>query len=839
MGPTAPISKPTPKLADDGRDLAILGCVWLAATFVDGLWLWLDQAPPAWDQGEHLTRALNHWELFQTPAFTEESWWQALWQLSPTYRAPFVYLMTVPLFQVLGRGFDQAVLVNSVFNGLLLLLTYSLGRRVFDRQTGLWAAAVCALVPVLLLLRVDYLLDYGLIVCVLAGFLCLTAWRTAGAAGRWGWALGFGVSFGLTLLTKPTGILFLLLPMGWIAVESLLKRRWHLWLQWGLAAVVAVAIFWPWFQTNWITILSTSGKSNAGWIAAELDLESRWSVWTYYLRMLPRMITPALLWAGVGSWILGLVAWKTGLIKPAVNWDRPHPNQKKQWLWLLSYVVGTYVLLSLLQNKDPRHIVPYVPIVVILLVRGLTAWSGRGWAWLKLGLVSVIAVFAAGTLFPIGSLPQAQLAKYPYQGPVWPHSQLIETVLTTEPYLRSTIGVLPNIAELNPMNVDFYGALRDLRVFGREVGFSPEYAPLDARSLTWVLTKAGDQGPQNSGNEAKVDLQAQVEQSSDYQAVRTWPLPDNTEMTLYHREPAPVEVTPLAQPQNRVSLTGVTAPATATVNSTVPVSYTLQGPWDELAEGLLILTWQAESASPGSQPAIQWIHDHGIGLGNLDTGPESPANAGFTVVERLGMVVPADIQPGRYRLVAEYVNRQTGASYPLPIADAAIAITSGESTVSGPEPDLVSQLYGLSQGLAEGSLDPIFNTVGRINQYDPLQDYLKQAEQAMGYRLETAPARLEWLYTRVMAQVLQQKAESAIATLTQITTLAPTNPYHWLYLGFVHLYRWQPHAADRALNQAATLAPDLPELKVLQAVAALQRLNLLRAWQLVQASGLL
>ncbi|MBD0334134.1 MAG: glycosyltransferase family 39 protein [Cyanobacteria bacterium Co-bin13] len=837
------MSKSTPKLADDGRDLAILGGVWLLATLGDGLWLWLDQAPPAWDQGEHLTRALNHWGLFQAPALTEESWWQSLWRLSPTYRAPFVYLMTVPLLEGLGRGFDQAVLVNSVFNALLLLLTYSLGRRVFDRQTGLWAAIVSTFVPVLLLLRVDYLLDYGLIVCVLAGFFCLTAWRSASPIGRWGWALGFGVSFGLTLLTKPTGILFLLLPMAWIAVETLLKRRWYLWLQWGLAALVALAIFWPWFQTNWITILSTSGKSNATWIAAELDLESPWSVWTYYLRMLPRMITPALLWAGLGGWILGLGLWKAGLLKSTVSADSTFSRRKYQWLWLLSYVVGTYGLLSLLQNKDPRHIVPYVPMVVILLVRGLTAWTVRGWSWLKFALVGVMAIFAVSTLFPVSylplsQLPQTQLAKHPYRGSVWPHSQLIETVLTTAPYLRSTVGVLPNVAELNPMNVDFYGALRDFRVFGREVGFSPDYAPLDARSLTWVVTKSGEQGPQNSGNEAKADLQTRVEQSPDYQAVRTWPLPDNTEMTLYHRQPAPVEVIPLTQSQNRVSLTGVEAPATATANSTVPVSYTLQGPWEALADGLLILTWQAEVASE-AQPAAQWIHDHGIGLGNLDAGLQSPSNAGFTVTERLGMVVPANVQPGRYRLIAEYFNRQTGEAYPLPTANAAIAITPGESTLAGPEPDLVSQLYGLSQGLAEGSLDPIFNTVGRINQYDPLQDYLKQAEQAMGYRLEQAPAQLEWLYTRVMAQVLQQKAESAIATLDQITALAPSNPYHWLYLGFVHLYRWHPHAAERALDQAARLAPDLPELKALQAVAALQRLNLPRAWRLIQTSGLL
>lgn len=920
--PPLPASPP-PAIAPPARpwrDGQILAVIWLVAIAIDGLWLWQDQAPPAWDQGEHLTRALNYWRLLQAPEWASSDWWTSLWRLSPSYRAPFVYLTTVPLFQLLGRGFDQAVLVNSLFTGGILLLVYGLGRQVFDRSTGLWAAAVCALVPSLFLLRIDYLLDTGLILGVLAGLTCLTGWRAAGTVGRWGWAIAFGACFGLILLTKPTGILFLFVPLLWIALESLRRPRWHHGLQWVVAAGVALLIAGPWIQTNWLTILTTSNKSNSTWLAAELNPDSPWSVWTYYGRMLPRMVTPLLLWASLGSWGLGLLAQWAGWLKiptrtsspsasspdhpsppalapspvpnptpepapdlainpipnPVPNPNpipplppEPPPHRSAIWpgqgWWLLTYVLGTYAILSLLHNKDPRHIVPYIPVVVLLLVRGLTLWPGRLGRFLRFGMVSALAVLMLGSLFPLpaalsrGMVSLSGLAKYPYQGQPWPHPAVIETVLTTEPYLRSTVGVVPNTAEMNPMNVDFYGALRDFRVFGREVGFNAAFAPLDARSLTWVLAKTGAQGPQNSGNEAKTDLQTRVAQSPDYRVRQTWDLPDATQLVLYHREPAVIQVAQIQgegrdRPPETVTLTGVTTPPSATPGSIVPITYTLQGPWSALADGCLIVSWmrdpQTSAPNPAPNPTSNstpnpdpnflpsWIHDHGIGLGHLYAGLEPPVgDLGFEVVERLGMGIPAAIAPGTYRLQAEYLNRQTGQALPLSLTTA-LTVVPGDP-VPGPEPDLVGQLHTLSQGLSQGILDPIFNTVGRINQYDPIQDYLLQAEQAMTHRLQRQPDNLEWLYTRLLAQVLQQRAGDAIATLNHITQIAPDNPYHWLYLGFVHLYSWQPGAANRALDRAAALAPHMPELKVLQAIAALQRLNLVRTWQKLQESGLL
>lgn len=814
------------------QDGLILLGLWLGVAIADGLWLLNDQAPPAWDQGEHLTRALHFWGVLQQPEWFNPDWWTTLWRQSPGYRAPLVYLATVPIFNLLGRGFDQAVVVNILFAGLLMGLLYGLGRYLFGRLTGLWAAGLSLLVPMIYALRLDYLLDLGLVTAVTATFASLTAWRGAKPGARWGWAIAAGLGVGLSILAKPTAVLFLLVPFGWIAIESLLTRpRWQHLIQWTLAALVAWAVCGPWIQTNWLTILTNSQSNNASWVAPELVPDSTWSLLSYYARMVPRLVTYSFLAAGLVGGILGALLLRSG--RGLVRKESFPAALRWRWPWLGSFLLGSYALLTLLQNKDPRHMAPAVPVLVLVLARGLTLWPGRGGRGLRWALAGLMAVLMAVAVLPGGPLPASRLMRTLYAGPPWPHPEVIETILTESPYLRSTVGVIPNTPQINPLTFDFYGAAQDFRVYSRELGFNPEFMPLDARSVPWMLTKTGDQSPTT---ETKVALGERVEQSPEFRLAQTWPLPDGSTLSLHHQTQPPVAVAPSPQATTEVTLAVVELPAAAAPGQTIPVTYGLLGPWDALNHGLLLLSWEPVN-SPGT---VGWIHDHGIGLGQLLAAPGTvSATDSFAVTEHLGMVLPEAIAPGTYSLRAEYLDRRTGAVKSLNVPPASLTIDPATAPILAPEPDLVGVLHGLSQGLARGEIDPIFATVGRINQYDPIQDYLPQAEQAMAHRLSQDPDGLPWFYTQVMAQVLQQDDQGAIATLNQLTTVAPDNIYHWLYLGFVHIYAWQPRQADRALERAAAIDPTLPELQVLQAAAALQRLNLWQTWQHLRQSGLL
>ena len=301
----------------------------------------------------------------------------------------------------------------------------------------------------------------------------------------------------------------------------------------------------------------------------------------------------------------------------------------------------------------------------------------------------------------------------------------------------------------------------------------------------------------------------------------------------------------------------------------VPVVYKWRGSWEELQSGIVLLTWHGID----ERSSYQWLHDHGIGMGelyspntrkegnlaadvatdlvtdvadgllvfsaasisthNLSVTSVTPSAATeFEVTERMAMLPPADLPAGMYILEAIYLNRQTGESYPISVPTVSLKIELNADAKSAPELDLVTQLRSLAANLPKGAdaLESIFEQTGRINQYDPIQDYLVQADLALSYRLMLAPRNLDWAYALALSKVLQEDSQGAIAALKQVVRLDSQNPYAYAYLAFVYLYEWRGKDAQDTLKYALTLNPNLPELQALSGIASLMQGNVFKAW---------
>ncbi|WP_017298602.1 glycosyltransferase family 39 protein [Nodosilinea nodulosa] len=831
-------SSPAPTLR---RDTFILVGLWLLAAAIDRLWIFFDHAPPAWDQGDHLTRALNHWWVLQHPDWFSGDWWRTLWQQAPTQRAPLVALATVPFFALWGASLDAGLTVNLVFTAVLLGSLYWTGRRLFSPAVGLWAAGLGLLAPILATLRLEYLLDYGLVAMVAFTLMGLTCWWMAKRAWQqWLFTLLWGVGVGLMLLTRTSGLLFLIAALGWPALLSLWERRWGRLLQLAVGLGVGLLVIWPWFSTSWLTIISTTVESTAHGVIYRRDPQANTLAgWLYYPQQLPAMVSAPVLFLALAT---GALALLTGRLR-----KRSHPpaatarRSQTAWLWLGGIVLITLVLGALGSNKQARLLAPMLPLVLVGLAAMLNGY--RVWAVRWVAAIAALGV-VLWTIFPLPGAPLGQglpagllpPSFFPYTGPPWPNEAIVSTMTQTTPHLETTLGMAVNTQQLNPQNMDFYGGAANFQGFARQLAFSPNTAVQDAAALDWYLAKTGDQGAYDTIEAGQALLKDSILKSPDLEVVATWPLPDSSEAQLYHRRQPPIAVVPSATAIAPVQLS-VEAPDQIFPGRVYPVTYRLAGPWDQLQNGLLLLTWQPDS---GADPV--WLGDHAVGLGRLygDNGSET-----YTVAERLSLAPPVDLPAGRYTLRAELLQPTTGRSTTLEGPPAVVQVQPGidiPATIPlavAPPLDLVTYLRQLAQGLAVGQLDPIFAEVGRINQYDPRQKYLVHAEQTLGHRLQQSPDRLDWLYGMLLAQVLQQHAEDAIATLHQITTVAPDNPYHWAYLGFVNLYAWQPRSAQVALDRAAELNPDLPNLKLLQAVAAAMQLRIPRAIALLKAEGVL
>ncbi|MGK7896106.1 MAG: glycosyltransferase family 39 protein [Xenococcus sp. (in: cyanobacteria)] len=834
------------------QGLIILVIIWLLGVVCDRVWFLIDNSVPAWDQADYLNGALNYWSALKNPQWFDGDWWRSFWLISNKI-PPLHYILTTPFINIWGTSADAASLVMIFYNALLLFSVYGLGVALFDVNVGLWAAGLCQVLPGLYYYRLEFLLDYPLTAIVTFSFYLLTLWKIK-QKKSWLLAIAFGLSLGFALLLKQTALFFLLVPIIWLLVAHVKNRQWLRVSQLVAALFASVIIFYPWYRTNWLLILTSGKRATLDSAIAEGDPSlNSLDAWTYYLKILPYLLS----WHILLIPLVGLLLYLIYRFSPQLPQFPISPSLHflTNIKWLIIYFLGGYLLSSLNINKDARYILPLLPILSLLIAIALLSWRGRWQKIIRWGTISLSIILLLLNIFPLGFRFVAnnlspRVAHYTDLVSKYPHTEVVQEIISTAPYLRSTLGVLPSTPAINQHNFSFYGGQKNFQVVGRQVGVRLEEVTQDANSLDWFVTKTGDQG---SIPEAQQAITKLVETSGDFKIQKTWQLPDNSILNLYHRRQPLIIVEKLEnfviQSQNNLELSKVILPEIVPPGIPITVTYKWRGTWEQLQQGIVLLTWQLDkdlvpnSNEENRLQSSSWLHDHGIGMGMLDSNKNNIKDfqqAIFQVTENTAMLIPENITPGNYKLTATYLNRQTQETYPLAIPNIKITIETNTPKISAPELDLVTQLRTIAPNMGQGisGLEPIFAQTARINQYDGKQDYLQQTEIALSHRLKqnnvTQQQRLNWLYTLGLAQVLQQDVQGAIASFKTLTELDSNNPYNYAYLSFVYLYNWQPKLATKELNIALEINLDIPEIKILTGVAAIMQGNLLKAWQFLK-----
>ncbi|MGK7954811.1 MAG: phospholipid carrier-dependent glycosyltransferase [Crocosphaera sp.] len=806
----------------------ILGLIWLGSNLCDRLWLSLDHSLPAWDQSNHLTKSLQYYYSLNSPEIFNGEWWRNFWMISTKY-PPITYIIGAFFQKIFGLGNDQALLSNLLYNGILIVSVYIIGKTLFNSRVGLWSAGLTLLFPRLYQTRLQFLLDTPLMTLTVACFCCLTVWKVEpNRRKQWLWIILFGICWGLTLLTKQSVMFFLLTPLLWLGIGFLWQKKWEKILQLLVSFLVSSLVWFPWYRTNWIYLFSTVQNSNAIPATYEGDPPlNTLAAWTYYWQDLPLAV----------GWVLLLVPM-VGLLlhllrrfpKSKDNIDNKKAIQSIQWLGI--YFVGSYLICSAIFNKDTRYIMSYLPILAVFLGYGLTRWRGK-WKtvpWITIILAIVVMIT---NLFPVPGTEKVSLwlspgvSFRPYLGEEIPVKNIIKTAQETTPYQKINLGVIANTDSVNHNTINYYGQLNDSQVYGRELGNKEYYLEQDSQSFDWFVSKTGDNG---FARENQLNFAETLENNPEFNLLKSWEMPDQSLVKLYHRNQSSVKVTPINQSLDSIRLDKVIIPRQASSNYPIPITYEWSGNWQELQDGLVLLSWYPKDSNTNQ---ISWIHDHGIGKGML--WGNYGDNEAFKVTENMAMLTNQSIENGDYILKATYLNRNTNKTYSIPVPDVTITINNSLNSLPSSKLDLGSQLRNVSINLATGvsGLDTIFSKVGRFNQYDPIQDYLKQIEIALNYRLNNNPQnhQLDWTYGLVLSQVLQEDPQGAIAALKQLINIAPDNPYHHAYLAFVYLYNWQPKAAEKALQPALEMQPNVEEFKALQGISKLMQGNLIKTWQ--------
>lgn len=179
------------------------------------------------EKGDFVTPTLNYVKYFEKP--------------------PLLYWLNAASMTVFGHN-EFAARVPSALSGLVtILLVYAIGRRLYDRRTGLLAALILGSSTGFLLLSRIILTDMLLTCCLsTALFAFLLAVQTTGIYRR-RWFYLFFAACGLSVLAK--GLIGIVLPGGILFWYLLLSRQWRILreIPWIGGLVVLLAVCAPWF----------------------------------------------------------------------------------------------------------------------------------------------------------------------------------------------------------------------------------------------------------------------------------------------------------------------------------------------------------------------------------------------------------------------------------------------------------------------------------------------------------------------------------------------------------------------------------------------------------------
>jgi 4-amino-4-deoxy-L-arabinose transferase-like glycosyltransferase len=859
----------------------ILASIWFLGVLIDRIWLSLDQGLPGFDEAYYLNLAVKYGDLFTKFSWFDGGWWHQFWSLTPT-DTPLLYLISQPLRGVGVTGVDSYLWVNVVASAVLLGSIYVLGRLWFTPPLGLAAAGLCQLLPGLYRDRLTYSPTYLTATTVTLAITLLSWWwwrtnfrdynpfqeswpikravKTNLKQKRWKrfltflwlrtqrqgkvlqgilirdrrswlWVTLTGIALGLALLSSPKALFVLVVPWLGLGVRLLYRKRIYGLLQWTWGLMLAALLVMPWYQENWFWLIAIKEKTPTTIKISPLNLKA----WFFYPQLLPSLYS----WLWFVIPLAGLIYWG---IKSGFSLEKVHHklrSLKMESRWLLLILMGGYGLCSLNGSKDASYITPLLPLMALAIAKLMNYWpwlSFKGW------VVFLSLMIMVNNYFPMGLgvvsnwlSPQAQ--RYPVESEYWPYQKIMKHIAVTNPYQASVVGIDSSVEHINTQTFSFLASELNLPLSGKTINSDDPTFSQNWPMIDWFL----------SANKTSMD------HHGDLNLVKSWDLPNDNRINLYHRENAVVQVETTDKVQgNLPRLQEIQLSDRVPPGVNLPVKYRWEGTVPSLSQGVLLLSWNIttnpDHPSPEPDSNLElvqannnllskhisdefygWNHDHSVGMGQLI--PSDNHQQYVSVIETTAMAIPATVPLGTYHLVAEYLNLSTGQKTPLAIPETTI-----EVDLSAPMPESGVLDFGttLQQDAATLALNSrafaelIDSMKTSITDNCPL-NYCQAIASALSERVfkpaftvdKTTQRNLA--YGLTLTRTLQRDSTSAIKALREVIAHDPNNPYGYIYLGFTYLYQLKPNYAYHALDPAMKINPELPEIKVLKALSNLMR----------------
>lgn len=504
------------EVSASARDWAIVAGVFAVLVGVAAVWLAIDRRPPEWDHANHLERVVRCAEdLARGDA-------QRVLERSSFY-PPLVPCTAALAYRLWPTDEASAQTVILLFLGLGMAATHLLGRRFAGGAAGVVAATAFGTAPFVVYISVRFQLDLPLAAMVALAIEAL--FRTEGFR-RSGWSLGVGIVVGLGLLTKPTFLVYVLVPIVLVTVQIADRRRLT---NVAAAAAAAIALSLPWYGLRLFGLPAQIG-SRSFKQAAEAGHPHPLSAAAlgYY----PQTFATQFGAIAAALFVIGLLI-----------------AMRRHWM-LLASVVLPFAVFALIQNKNLRYTLPLLPLAATVAGLGFAALPRRARLVAGALLVAAGGLQTSATAFgmppnfriPGVGIPLAIVS--PPSREDWRQREILALIASDSAGAPTTVSVVPNYASFSASNFRYY-AVRDGRPFSFSRAWDDE--PL---GVHYMILKTGDVGP--SWTAAKIQ-RVSARLASDRNLARIFPvigefrLPDGSIGSVrVRRIPVDLDVAPSA-----------------------------------------------------------------------------------------------------------------------------------------------------------------------------------------------------------------------------------------------------------------------------------------------------
>ena len=729
---------------------------------------------PAWDQGYHLANLFKTYNIFENVNINSFDWWDKLWGITDTYRGPLTYIFSSTFLHIFGKSYENSLISNNLFSIIIIICIFNLSKEIGSKKAGLWGALIFALNPYIFDQRVDYLIDISQVCFINLNFYILYKFYKS----KGGYIISFllGITLGFVFLTKPTGLFFLIIPYIYtlyiyLKDYDLLKKKLINLL---LIIISFLIIIWPWLSINWLTIITSIYNSWQWGIKYQDGLEANtFDGLIFYPKVIIKLLNPLIL----GSFFVIAIIDK---LKLSSNY-RFKINKSKllnqENIFLLSLPVNILIICTLMSTKDLRFILPIFPSLCIF--SGLFISKLKKYYFMDYYKLFIFIIILSNFIFHV--LAQINLYKQPLQKSLsyWPHQEIIREVSSFSPNINSVIAILPDTKELNTFNLAAEANLQNNLVDIRQIISNEKSSEDDLKRFNWFLIKDGDQGIMS--NNSKIKLSKLIQESNNFVNFKSWKLPDGSQAKLYKRKKINETIEIIEHDFSPSELDLSFKNHELTIN--------LRGKEHIINNSYLLVN--AKNSERNYEINIALPEIINLSRKNIE------------LIKNIN--VDADISiDDTFKFSCILISKEFEKSPVIInkiIYDKNINIESKEEF----EINKIKEVEKMGNFLKNGEFDKLFNLVGLVNQSDPNQEYLKDAEAIFKYRSELDKNNIDYLYRIAISQILQKKSSEASKILLEIAKFDNNNPYLYLAMSVVDIYNFNPRNAERNILTAKKL----------------------------------